>query len=64
MADGDITSAIVPLIGLGILAGVAGKVMDKSFPKTRTRTVYRKHPVKGVSIVKHHHKHKGINFLK
>lgn len=71
MADGitDTTNAIVPLIGLGIVAGMAGRMMDhddrpRTRTVTRTRTVYRKAKVKGVSPVKHHHKHKEINFLR
>jgi len=68
MTDGitDTTNAIVPLIGLGIVAGMAGKMMNNN-PQTRTRTitkvVYRKSKVKGVSPVKHHKHHKKTRFL-
>jgi hypothetical protein len=63
----DTTNAIVPLIGLGIVAGMAGKMMNNNSPRTRTITktkiVYRKAKVKGVSPVKHHKHHKTTRFL-
>jgi hypothetical protein len=62
----DTTNAIVPLIGLGIVAGMAGKMMNNE-PRTRTITktkiVYRKAKVKGVSPVKHHKHHKTTKYL-
>jgi hypothetical protein len=69
MADGitDTTNAIVPLIGLGIVAGMAGRMIEgprRTRTRTVTRTVYRKAPVKGVTVVKHHHhKHRSTSFF-
>lgn len=65
-ATSDAMGAIVPLVGLGIVANMAGNMMrgpTRTRTITRTRTVYR-NKVKGVSPVKHHHhKHRETSFF-
>jgi hypothetical protein len=44
MADTDaVTGAIVPLIGLGIVAGMAGRMMDHDHPRRRERKAPKKY---------------------
>lgn len=57
MSDGitDTTNAIVPLIGLGIVAGMAGRMIDgprRTRTVTRIRTVYKNKPIRKLRPIK------------